>query len=66
VNRRFIVPLSDQTLAASLRALVDDRVLRTSIGAANRAKVARDYDQQTMFDAYAALFDDLPVSPRHP
>jgi glycosyltransferase involved in cell wall biosynthesis len=66
VNHRFIVPLSDQTLAASLRALVDDRVQRTSIGAANRAKVTRDYDQQTMFDAYAALFDDLPVSPRHP
>ena len=65
-NRRFIVPLSDEALAASLRSLVDDLVLRTALGVANRAKVERDYDQQIMFDAYAALFDDLPVSPRHP
>ena len=65
-NRRFIVPLSDSALAASLRALVDDRSLRTALGAANRIKVAQDYDQQTMFGAYAALFDGLPVRPRHP
>ncbi len=65
-NRRFIVPLSDETLAASLRALVDNLALRTVLGSANRAKVAQDYDQQTMFDAYGALFDGLPVRPRHP
>lgn len=65
-NRRFIVPLSDEALAGSLRALVDDAALRAVLGIASRAKVARDYDQQIMFDAYAALFDGLPVRPRHP
>ncbi|MBC7634852.1 MAG: glycosyltransferase family 4 protein [Acetobacteraceae bacterium] len=65
-NRRLIVPLSDDALAASLRELVDDRALRTALGAANRIKVVQDYDQQIMFDAYAALFDGLPVRPGHP
>ena len=65
-NRRFIVPLSDETLAGSLRALVDDLGLRTALGVANRAKMAQDYDQQIMFDAYAALFDGLPVGAGHP
>ena len=60
-NRGFIVPLSDEALAASLRALVNDPELRQTLGAANRAKVARDYDQQIMFDAYAALFDGTAV-----
>lgn len=65
-NRRFIVPLSDDALAASLRGLVDDPALRTALGAANRIKVVRDYDQQVMFDAYAALFDGLSARPGHP
>ena len=65
-NRRFIVALSDDALAASLRTLVEDRALRTALGAANRSKVVQDYNQQIMFDAYAALFDGLPVRAGHP
>ena len=56
-NASFIGPLDDAALAASLLTLLRDPGLRQSIGAANRAKAARDYDQETMFQAYAALFD---------
>jgi len=56
-NASFIGPLDDAALAASLLRLLLDPGLRQSIGAANRAKAARDYDQETMFQAYAALFD---------
>jgi glycosyltransferase involved in cell wall biosynthesis len=56
-NASFIGPLDDDALAGSLLALLRDPALRQSIGAANRAKAARDYDQETMFQAYAALFD---------
>lgn len=56
-NRAQIVPLTDEALAGSLRNLVADAGLRRRLGAANRAKVVADYDQQTMFNAYAALFD---------
>jgi len=56
-NASFIGPLDDAALAASLLRLLRDPCLRQSTGAANRAKAARDYDQETMFQAYAALFD---------
>jgi len=56
-NASFIGPPDDTALAASLLRLLRDPGLRHSIGAANRAKAARDYDQETMFQAYAALFD---------
>jgi glycosyltransferase involved in cell wall biosynthesis len=56
-NASFIGPLDDGALAGSLLALLRDPALRQSIGAANRAKAARDYDQEMMFQAYAALLD---------
>lgn len=56
-NRPLVVASTDDALAASLRALVADPARRRALGAANRAKVVRDYDQRTMFDAYAKLFD---------
>ena len=51
------MPRDDAALAASLTALVANPALRRTLGAANRAKVVADYDQRTMFNAYAALFD---------
>jgi glycosyltransferase involved in cell wall biosynthesis len=50
-------------LAAALRPLLADAALRQRLGALNRAKAERDYDQETMFQAYAALIgDDGPVA----
>jgi hypothetical protein len=40
-----------------LAALVADPGLRARLGAANRAKAERDYDQETMFATHAALWD---------
>jgi glycosyltransferase involved in cell wall biosynthesis len=45
-------------LAAALRPLLADAALRARLGAACRAKAERDYDQETMFQAYAALIGD--------
>ncbi len=50
-----IATLDDAALAAAMRPLLGDAALRARLGAANRAKAARDYDEETMFRAYAAL-----------
>lgn len=52
----------DAALAASLLALLRDPAGRARIGAANRAKALREFDQERMFAAYAALFDGEPPS----
>jgi glycosyltransferase involved in cell wall biosynthesis len=46
-------------LAAALRPLLADAALRARLGAANRAKAERDYDEEVMYQAYARLFDRL-------
>jgi glycosyltransferase involved in cell wall biosynthesis len=56
-NAPFIVPPDDAALATALASLAADPALRRRLGAANRAKAERDYNQDTMFAAYAALFD---------
>ena len=56
-NRRFVGRRDASALAASLGTLLADVELRQRLGAANRAKARRDYDQETMFATYAALFD---------
>ncbi len=56
-NAPLIGALDDAALAGSLLALLRDPARRQRIGAANRDKAAREYDQETMFQAYAALFD---------
>lgn len=61
-NRPFIVP-DEAGLARSLGALADDAGLRTSLGAANRLRAARDFDEETMVDAYAALYGQALASP---
>ena len=64
-NAPFIAACDDAALAASLRALLADRARRRAVGAANRAKAERDYDQKAMFQAWQKLFDgaDEEVSP---
>jgi glycosyltransferase involved in cell wall biosynthesis len=51
-----VVAKDDAALAASLRTLLTDRSLRERIAHANRAKAERDYPDEKMFSAYAALF----------
>ena len=57
-NRPYVVSRDAAALAAAMAALLADPALRQRIGAANRARAAREYDQETMFQAYAGLFDD--------
>jgi glycosyltransferase involved in cell wall biosynthesis len=54
-NRRFVVARDDTALAGALASLLDAPALRHELGAANRARAAREYDQETMFRAYAGL-----------
>jgi glycosyltransferase involved in cell wall biosynthesis len=56
-NHAQLAERSDAGVAAALRPLLADASLRARLGAANRAKAERDYDEQAMFRAYAALFD---------
>lgn len=56
----------DAALAAALRPLLADAALRARLGAANRAKAERDYDEENMFRAYAALIDGTAPAPRAP
>jgi glycosyltransferase involved in cell wall biosynthesis len=59
-NRPFVVARDAAALADAMAALLADPVRRCAIGAANRARAERDYDQETMFQAYAALFGGVP------
>jgi glycosyltransferase involved in cell wall biosynthesis len=56
-NRDFITPPDDAALAGALLALLRQPGLRRAVGAANRARAERDYDQETMFRAWRTLFD---------
>ncbi|HEY0420843.1 MAG TPA: glycosyltransferase, partial [Acetobacteraceae bacterium] len=56
-NRPFVTALDDSSLAEALLALLEQPALRHELGAANREKAVRDYDQQVMFRRYAALFN---------
>ena len=53
----------DDALATALRPLLLDPVLRDRLGAANRRKAERDYDEEKMFQLYAALLDGGAESP---
>ena len=54
-----VVPPDDAALAAGLARLLGDAALRASLGAANRAKAERDFDQERMFEAWRALYDGV-------
>lgn len=55
-NRPFVTPLDDAALARAMAALLDAPERRAAVGAANRARAAREYDEATMVQRYAALF----------
>lgn len=61
-NGATIGPRDEAALAANLLILLQDAPERARIGAANRAKAAREFDQERMFAAYAALFDGTQVA----
>ena len=56
-NQPYVVPLTDNALHGALAALLADPVLRSRVGAANRARAGAAYDQQAMFTGWARLFD---------
>ena len=58
-NRPFVVARDAAALAGAMETLLADPARRCAIGAANRARAERDYDQETMFQAYATLFDGV-------
>ncbi len=58
-NAPFVGPLDDAALAASLTALLRDPALRDRLGAANRAKAERDFDQAAMFERYRAFWSGV-------
>jgi glycosyltransferase involved in cell wall biosynthesis len=53
----YVVPLDDDAMAAALNRLLDDAPLRRTLGDANRARVAADFSEAAMLDAWAAIFD---------
>lgn len=56
-NTPYLAPRDDAALARALGPLLADPGLRAALGRANRAKAERDYGQETMFGAYAALIE---------
>ena len=56
-NRPLIVPADSRALAESMAALIDDPDRRRRLGAANRARALRKFDQGLMFERYAELFE---------
>ncbi len=63
-NAPFVTTRDDQALAEALLTLLRNPALRNSIGASNRLKAEQEYDQETMFQAYARLF--TPNTPARP
>ena len=56
-NGPFVAGKDDAALSGALGALLRDPATARALGAANRAKAERDYDEAAMFRSYAALFD---------
>ena len=56
-NADFLASRDDAALAGAIRRCCCNPRLRRAVGAANRVKAQRDYDQERMFAAYAAIFD---------
>lgn len=64
-NTPFVVAKDDAALAQALAQLLAQPTLRTTIGHANRAAAEATFDQATMFNAWARLYDGTlpPQSP---
>ena len=58
-NQGFVTPLTDHGLARALRGLLRDASLRAALGHANRARAAALYDEEAMFQAHAALIEEV-------
>ncbi|MDD3798790.1 MAG: glycosyltransferase family 4 protein [Novosphingobium sp.] len=59
-NRPFIVPPGDEAaLAGALQRLASDETLRRAVGAANRERARRHFDEAGMIAAYRALYAGL-------
>jgi glycosyltransferase involved in cell wall biosynthesis len=56
-NAPYVTALDDAALAAGLRALLGQAGLRQALGAANRVKAEQEFNQEAMFQAWAAAFD---------
>jgi len=65
VNALAITARDDAALAAALRTFLTDPALRRRVGQANRAKAETEFDQATMFAAWADAFDGR-LGPRTP
>jgi glycosyltransferase involved in cell wall biosynthesis len=61
-NRPFVVA-GEEFLAEALGKLLEGVDVRRAIGIANRKKAQREFDQETMFAAYGALFRGYNPSP---
>jgi glycosyltransferase involved in cell wall biosynthesis len=61
-NQPFVTVLEEAALAHAMRTLLDDADLRRQLGRANRAKAEREFDQETMFQTYARLFEGPPIA----
>lgn len=64
-NAPYVTAPDDAALAAGMRALLGQAGLRRVLGVANRAKVEQEFNQEAMFQAWAAVFDGTlgPVQP---
>lgn len=61
-NRPLIAP-DEAGLSAALGLLAGDEALRSRLGAANRRRAVRDFDEATMVAAYAHLYGSALASP---
>jgi glycosyltransferase involved in cell wall biosynthesis len=55
-NAPLVVPREAAALARAIGALLADPARRAALGAANRARAERDFDQELMFARHAALW----------
>jgi len=59
-NRRFVTPRgNDPAYLAALTELAEDAVARAALGRANREKCLREYDVNTMIEAYLGLYREV-------
>lgn len=63
-NDAHVAARDDAALAGAIAALLRDGGLRAAIGAANRARAERDFDQEVMFARHAALWRNEPLPPQ--
>ncbi len=62
-NAGGVTPLDDAALRAALAHLVADAGARRDLGAANRAKARRDFDEAAMFATYGRLWRGESIPP---